>query len=164
MHLNHNQDDVVSITTIPTKQWNVAEWLMHLTLNQGDVGSKPTVPTKKVCIITKKNDMVPNIDNKKEKVKPIKPEELRFDLSDETIEIINSAIRDKWDGDESRLLYNDLSQKIKDISLKDACRIDNIIPIYRNFGWDVFTENFNSVYIFKKKKNKKPLWKRIFFK
>lgn len=89
-------------------------------------------------------------------MEPIKPEDIKIQLSDKAIEIVNQFIQNNWNGEFSSFRINEIKKALEEKSPEDSHKINNIIPLYTNYGWIVEIESaFYEYLFFKKKKEEK---------
>ena len=93
-------------------------------------------------------------------MEPIRPKEIKVNLSEKTIEIVNTLITNNWDGYSSLIDRRELNNIISEKAPEDKGKVSNIIYLYSKFGWDI--ERDYPYLCFKKEKleeTKRPWWK-----
>lgn len=93
-------------------------------------------------------------------MEPIRPENIKIQLSDEAIEIINNLIQERWNGEYSSFSLNELRLLFIEHSLsEDKYRLSNIIPLYKKYGWSIeVITKFDDYLYFRREKKKKHWW------
>lgn len=70
-------------------------------------------------------------------MEPIRPEEIKINLSEKTIEIVNTLITNNWDGYSSFVDRKELNKILSEKVPEDKDKVNNIIYLYLKFGWDI---------------------------
>lgn len=98
-------------------------------------------------------------------VKPISPAEVTHSIPDFIIEAFNKLIREKWDGEEARVLQDEVMDIVSSNNPDDPrpsrrTVFDNhwldVEDIYRKAGWKVeydkptYCETYDAYFLFKK--------------
>lgn len=92
------------------------------------------------------------------KVKPITPDEVVHEIPDVIIEVVNDLIREKWNGQKSHILQEEILERlsIPRDEIFDKHWLD-FEHIYREAGWHViydkpgWNENYKAFFDFTKK-------------
>ena len=92
------------------------------------------------------------------KVKPITPDEVAHEIPDVIIEVVNTLIKEKWNGQKAHILQDEILLRLSiprdEVFEKHWLDFE---PIYREAGWHViydkpgFNENYKAFFDFTKK-------------
>lgn len=92
------------------------------------------------------------------KIKPIAPDEVVHEIPDVIIEVVNTLIKEKWNGRKSHILQDEILERLSiprdEVFEKHLLDFEHI---YREAGWSViydkpgWDENYKPFFEFKRK-------------